>query len=80
VCTAEAISAKVFKLLHYTEFSSIRTLEAVRYVALANNLEIEVSAQVLKNESVIYNTCETLAFLLLFQFRTTSLWAVIYLL
>jgi hypothetical protein len=48
VCTAEAVSAKVFKLLHYAGLSSIRTLEAVRYVASANSLEIEVFAQVLK--------------------------------
>lgn len=48
MCTAEAVSAKVFKLLHYAGFSSIITLEAVRYVVPANSLEIEVSAQVLK--------------------------------
>lgn len=50
VCTAEAVSAKVFKLLHYAGFSSIPTLEAVRYVVPANSLEIEVSAQVLKKQ------------------------------
>jgi hypothetical protein len=53
VCRAEAVSVKVFKLLHYAGLISQRPLEAVRYVVPANSLQIEVSAQVL-NKRVSY--------------------------
>jgi len=38
VCTAEAVKAKIFKRLQYTEFSSIITLGAVGCVVPANGL------------------------------------------
>ena len=60
MCTAEAVSAKVFKLLHYAGLSRIRTLEAVRYVVPANSLEIEVSVQILKTPSQLFTSLERL--------------------
>jgi len=80
VCTAEAVSAKVFKLPHYAGFSSIRTLEAVSMLFLLTALKLKCPLKYSKSKSVIYNSCEMLTFFLLFQFRITSLWAVNYLL
>ena len=80
MCTAEAVIAKVFKLLHYAGLSSIRTLEAVRYVVPANSLEIEVSAQVLEKRVSYLQQLRNADFLAVISVSNYRMWAVNYLL
>jgi hypothetical protein len=71
-------STRVFTHLRYRGLSSIN-LGAVVFVAPAKGLgNLKLSAQV-PSES-LYNSCDILAFLLLFQFQVKYVWVVDYLL
>jgi hypothetical protein len=74
---AGAVSARVFRHLHYRRLSSVRTLEAVGCVVAADGLgNWHCPLKSSTCEPDFYNSREILDFLPLFQIQITNIWVV----